>query len=225
MDALNRTLLRDALRNVANERIDEETKSHSKYSRISIRQAKKLSEALGIRVHWRPSAKQVIAILVAATMLLLTGCGIAYRNEIREFIIKAREGGVRITFSKGPSTERKPINECYNFDFVPEGFTLEQVSQLQVGQGFFDHVKIQWSNSSGQFIYLHIVPADSTIFDYDNEHGQSEIRQISSHKVYCYMNDKVCLYLWNDGEYSIELFSNCQPDDDLITQIALGIKK
>lgn len=219
MDALNRTLLRDALCKVANERIDKETESYLKYSRISIRQAKKLSEALGIRVHWRPSAKQVIAILIAAALLLLTGCGIAYRNEIRDFIIKNRGKGVSISFTEGPETEIKPIDECYNLNFVPEGFNLEQISKKDYS------VKIKWANITGHYIYLHAKLTDTSTFIFDTEHGGGYFREISSVKIYYLVSNNIRSYIWNDGNYSFVVYSDYELDKQILTQLILGFKK
>ena len=219
MDALNRTLLRDALCKVANERINKETESYLKYSRISIGQAKKLSEALGIRVHWRPSVKQVIALLVAAAMLLLTGCGIAYRNEIRDFIIKNQEKGVSISFSEGPETEIKPIDECYNLDFIPEGFNLEQISKKDYS------VKIKWANITGHYIYLHAKLTDTSTFIFDTEHGGGYFREISSVKIYYLVSNNIRSYIWNDGNYSFVVYSDYELDKQILTQLILGFKK
>ena len=219
MDALNRTLLRDALCKVANERIDKKTESYLKYSRISIRQAKKLSEALGIRVHWRPSAKQVIALLVAAAMLLLTGCVIAYRNEIRDFIIKNLGKGVSISFTEGPETEIKPIDECYNLNFVPEGFNLEQISKKDYS------VKIKWANITGHYIYLHAKLTDTSKFIFDTEHGGGYFREISSVKIYYLVSNNIRSYIWNDGNYSFVVYSDYELDKQVLTQLILGFKK
>lgn len=200
-------------------RIDEETADLKEYKRISFKNAKKMSSILGFSVHWRPSAKQVIAILVAAAMLLLTGCGIAYRNEIRDFIIKNRGKGVSISFSEDPETEIKPIGECYNLDFIPEGFSLEQITQIA------NSIIITWLDADEHFIKISIIPTDKSIIGFDSERGYSEIKQISSIKVYCHNNDKVYCYLWNDGNYSFVADSNFNIDDDLLISIMIELKK
>ena len=200
-------------------RIDEETADFKEYKRISFKNAKKMSSILGFSVHWRPSAKQVIAILVAAAMLLLTGCGIAYRNEIRDFIIKNRGKGVSISFSEGPETEIKPIDECYNLNFVPEGFNLEQISKKDYS------VKIKWANITGHYIYLHAKLTDTSTFIFDTEHGGGDFREISSVKIYYLVSNNIRSYIWNDGNYSFVVYSDYELDKQVLTQLILGFKK
>ena len=67
-----------------------------------------------------PKMKRLIAILVAAA-LLLTGCAIIFRNEIREVF---EEFFVSLTYSG--DEEALTIQEIYSLGYVPEGYILEK---------------------------------------------------------------------------------------------------
>ena len=69
---------------------------------------------------WSPKMKRVVAILIAAA-LLLTSCGIIFRNEIREVF---EEFFVKLTYS-GDDNGIDTIEEVYELTYLPEGYFLE----------------------------------------------------------------------------------------------------
>ena len=72
---------------------------------------------------WSPKMKRIIAILIAAA-LLLTSCGIIFRNEIREIF---KDFFVSLTYETDDMSEDM-IEEVYTLSYVPEGYTLEKES-------------------------------------------------------------------------------------------------
>ena len=70
---------------------------------------------------WTPKIKRIIAILIAAA-LLLTSCGIIFRNEIREVF---KDLFVSLTY-EGDEESQQTIKDVYTLSYVPEGYTLEK---------------------------------------------------------------------------------------------------
>ena len=68
---------------------------------------------------WSPKMKRIIAILIAAA-LLLTSCGIIFRNEIREMF---EEFFVKLTYSE-ENNSNNPIEEVYHLEYLPEGILI-----------------------------------------------------------------------------------------------------
>ena len=72
-----------------------------------------------------PVNRRVVAVLIAAVLLLLAGCAIIYRDEIREFVTEVREFFVKVTFDEGEQESRE-IEEIYELTYIPEGYSLEE---------------------------------------------------------------------------------------------------
>ena len=72
---------------------------------------------------WSPKMKRIVAILIAAA-LLLTSCGIIFRNEIREIFEDVCDFFVAITYiEKG--ADGRVVKEIYELSYLPEGYFLE----------------------------------------------------------------------------------------------------
>ena len=141
--------------------------------------------------------RRIIAILVAAA-LLLTGCGIIFRNEIREII---RESFIKLTYSEQSNTGAV-IEEIYEFTYVPEGYYLDSsiITPTMVRNVYVD--------SQGNQIRFDQCPANSSNFQIDSEHGYTDYLNVDNNKVYYRQTLEHNYYLWNDGKYFIEIVSS-----------------
>lgn len=216
MDTLNCKLLQDALLEVALERIDEKMRHIKRDTSVSISQARKMSAALGIKVHWRPSARQVIAILIAAAILALAGCGVVYRNEIRDFVVHFYETYIKMEFSKdNPPGTNEVVT--YSFEYIPNGF---EKNETKSKKNFF-----VWENELGQTISLSIKSIESAIGYFDTEHGNIKTISVDDFKIMEYKNDNLFSCIWNDGykAFYLKIIGDI-PEQEIIGFIK-GIKR
>ena len=171
-------------------RIDNKLKNCKEDASISIAQAKRMSDVLGINVHWRPSAKKIIAILVAAAILALAGCGIIYRNEIRKFIINVYETFFDVRFENDNHLNQDNIK--YELKYVPDGYVLN--SNLSEEDYFL------YENAQNDRLELFIYRLDTTIAKFDNEHEKNNIMlELDVGTVLKHVSSSRITYMWNDG--------------------------
>ena len=97
-----------------------------------------------------PKMKKIIAILVAAA-LLLTGCGIIFRNEIREVIEEISEFFITLTYTDSNSNG-KLIEKVYESEYV-KGECL----QVSVYMDFFN-VHVNFWPVDGEVTYYKYHP-------------------------------------------------------------------
>lgn len=160
---------------------------------------------------WSPKMKRVVAILIAAA-LLLTSCGIIFRNEIREVF---EEFFVRLTY---PNAEEDDIiEEVYELGYLPEGYSLsiKNIRPLRV--------KYEYINKNGDCIWFEQKTVDGTDFYIDSESGYSQISEIQDYEVYYRNVNSTHIYVWNDGKYSMNLRSNKGLSNKEIISILHGI--
>ena len=121
---------------------------------------------------WSPKMRRIIAILVAAT-LLLTSCGIIFRNEIREIF---EEFFVRLTYDK--ETESNDlIEEVYYLRYVPDGYELKREVITNV---FAQYV---FEKQTENFIEFEQHLITSSNYYLDNKDGHSQIKEIENYSV------------------------------------------
>ena len=161
---------------------------------------------------WSPRMKLIIAILIAAA-LLLTSCGIIFRDEIREVI---EEFFASITFSESES-DTNTIEEVYELTYLPEGYTLEKenIYDLCVTYKFVD--------KNNNVIIFEQRVFERTSFTIDSEKGYSHIKEIDAVNIYSRYTGENYLYIWNDGQYSLSLKSNKELSNDEIVLILDGL--
>ena len=157
------------------------------------------------------------AILVAAAVLLLAGCAIIYRNEIRDFITDIREHFVKVSFSEGEN-ESQNIEEIYELTYLPEGYTLES---QHIGKMIVQYV---FTNSKENHIRFIQQPLDSSSFAVDIEHGDYEIINIGEYEVYYRQINTGYYYIWNDGKYALKINSTELLPEQLLKLIIEGIQ-
>lgn len=190
MNEAIRKRIRNSLITASVERIDIALKHCKEDASITRTQAKKMSEALNIQIHWRPSAKKVIAILVAAVILILAGCGIIYRNEIRKFIINVYETFFDVRFENDNHLNQDNIK--YELKYVPDGYVLN--SNLSEEDYFL------YENAQNDRLELFIYRLDTTIAKFDNEHEKNNIMlELDVGTVLKHVSSSRITYMWNDG--------------------------
>ena len=143
---------------------------------------------------WSPRMRRVVAILAAAA-LLLTSCGIIFREEIREVF---DELFVSLYF-KDDSEAPRTLEEIYTLSYVPEGYVLEE----ELGDVLrFVHIYANENDYSLSFVQAVI---DGTELVIDSEEGYSEFVAIGEKRVYYRFTGKNHNYIWSDGKYLIRI--------------------
>lgn len=161
---------------------------------------------------WSPRMKRIIAILVAAA-LLLTSCGIIFRNEIREIF---EEFFVRLTYSDD-NVDGNTIDEIYVLTYLPEGYNLEKEI---ISNTLINYVYV---NPNGYKVYFEQRVLDGSYFFADSESGYSKIVDIEEYEVYCRYNSHNYIYIWNNDKYLFSIMSNQKISNEDIVLIIDGI--
>ena len=116
---------------------------------------------------WSPKMKRIIAIIVAAA-LLLTSCGIIFRNEIREVF---EEFFVKLTYS-GDGMGSDPIEEVYELTYLPEGYSLTDKNVRPL------RIKWEYTNEDNNMIKFEQRILNRSDFHVDSESGYSQMKEI-----------------------------------------------
>jgi uncharacterized protein YxeA len=162
---------------------------------------------------WSPKMKRIIAILIAAA-LLLTSCGIIFRNEIREVF---EEFFVKLSYD-GDNESTENINDVYYLSYVPEGYVLEKEKITPV------RVQYEFSNKDGKFLFFEQRAIISSDYVMDIETGYSRIMEIEKYDVYHRATDDYYHYAINDGKYSVKIRSTQELSNEEIILILDGIR-
>ena len=148
---------------------------------------------------WSPKMRRIIAILVAAA-LLLTSCGIIFRNEIREIFEDVCDFFIAVTYTEDNSNNTV-IDEVYELGYLPEGYSLNAEIIRPVG------VQYEFISKNGDYIWFDQKTIDGTDFYVDSESGYTQISEIQDYAVYYRNINSKHVYVWNDGKYSFKLSS------------------
>lgn len=160
---------------------------------------------------WSPKMKRVVAILIAAA-LLLTSCGIIFRNEIREVF---EEFFVKLTYS-GNGTGNDTIEEVYELTYLPEGYKLEK-------ENIYDLcVTYTFADKNNNVIVFEQRVLDKSKFTVDSESGYSEIKEIEEYDVYYRFAGKYHYYNWTNGKYSFKINSTTPLSNEQIVLMIEG---
>lgn len=122
---------------------------------------------------WTPKMRRIIAILIAVA-LLLTSCGIIFRNEIREVF---EEFFVKLTYD-GDDESTESIKDVYCLGYVPEGYTLKREITTDV------FIQYTFEDKNGHFIKYDQRAISLSGFYIDIEQGYSQINEIENHYIY-----------------------------------------
>ena len=159
-----------------------------------------------------PKARRIIAILVAAA-LLLTSCGIIFRDQIREIF---EDLFVKVTY-KDDLTGGETIEEVYTLTYIPDGYALEEKAINRL------IVQYTYKNENDEFIVFEQHVLSSSDFVVDNEGGYSKITEIEDYDVYYRFTNTNHIYVWCDENYSMNLKSSVQLSNEEIVLIIDGI--
>lgn len=212
----NQELFKQALVEGVNRRIDREIADCNEEITYSRRHIKNMARIVKGKELKKPLNRKMIAILVAAAILLLAGCAIIYRNEIREFITDIREYFVKIKFEEGENNSQS-IEEIYELTYVPEGYVLDaQVINRMM-------VQYKFVNQEGASIKFIQRSLDASSFSIDIEHGDYDVINIGEYEIYYQQLNDSYYYIWNDGKYAIQLNSTDELFEQTLKLIINGI--
>ena len=156
-----------------------------------------------------PKMRRIIAILIAVA-LLLTSCGIIFRNEIREIF---KEFFVSLTY-ENDGTSEDMIEEILVLTYVPEGYKLEKESITTV------QVRYAYENEDGEILFFEQRALTRSGFVVDSESEYSKITEIEHYEIYHRITGKLYCYIWNDGKYSLTLNSSTKlSNEDIILML------
>ena len=161
---------------------------------------------------WTPKMRRIIAILIAVA-LLLTSCGIIFRNEIREVF---EEFFVKLTYN-GDDESAESIKDVYYLSYVPEGYVLKRDTTTKIC------VQYKYINQNGDFISFEQRAISLSGFYIDIEQGYSQINEIENYEIYYRTANDFHWFVWNNEKYQIQLISSTQLSNDEIIRIIEGI--
>lgn len=212
----NQELFKQALVEGVNRRIDRELAACEEEVVFSRKHIKAMARIVKGKTPPKPINKKMIAILVAAAILLLAGCAIIYRDEIRDFITDVKEFFVKVTFDEG-NNESKYIEEAYELTYVPEGYELEKKNA--------DSTAIQYifKDLNGNKIKFTQQPLDISSFYVDVEHDYDKFMSIGRCEIYYRYTNTTYYYVWNDGKYALKLISTETLTQEILESIIKGI--
>lgn len=160
-----------------------------------------------------PKARQIIAILIAAA-LILTGCGIIFRDELS---MAFRKFYVSITSSNNDVSSQL-IEEIYELSYIPDGYHLDSstVSQAEVGYIYY--------NENGDILTFYQNPLNGTTYNYDTENSTTTKIYINGIAIYHTDSETCHFYLWNDDVYGFEIASAIELSHEELALMINGIK-
>ena len=161
---------------------------------------------------WSPKMKRIVAILVAAA-LLLTSCGMIFRNEIREMF---EEFFVKLTYSED-NNSNNTIEDVYHLEYLPEGYSISIENIRPAG------VQYKFINEKGDYIWFEQKTVDGTDYVVDSENGYAQIKEIHDYDVYYRYANKHNYYIWNDNKHSMSLMSSQKLSNEELVLILNGI--
>ena len=163
---------------------------------------------------WSPNMKRIIAIIVAAA-LLITGCGIIFRNEICEVF---KDLFASMTF-EGSEPSVDTIEDIYELGYLPEGYFLDkQDISCTV-------TKSKFINLNGDYFYFEQGLLIESNFTFDSESGYSKIDETENYTVYYRYTKAMHSYIWNNDKYAFVLKSSTELSNEELIKIINGITK
>ena len=213
----NQELFRKALVEGVSRRIDRELAACDEEVVFSRRHLRAMKRIINGKTPAKPINRKMVAILVAAAVLLLAGCAIIYRDEIRDFITDVKEYFVEIRFDEGDN-ESRVIEEVYELTYLPDGYVLEKQN---VGQRMIQTIYV---NSEGEKIKFIQQPLDTSGFAVDIEHDYDKFTNISDFEIYYRHTNGTYYYIWNDGKYAMKLNSSKELPIEVVELIICGLE-
>ena len=213
----NQELFKQALVEGVSRRIDREITACDEEVNYSRRHIKNMERIVKGKTPKKPINKKMVAILVAAAVLLLAGCAIIYRDQIRDFITNIKEFFVEIKFDEGENNSQT-IDEIYELTYVPEGYSLEK---QEINRMIVQYLFVNEDNEIIRFMQQSL---DASNFYVDIENSDNVIIEIGEYTVYSRKTNNMYYYLWNNGNYALILNSTEELSIDTLELIINGIK-
>lgn len=217
MDKTNEALFKQAINEGLTNKFQRMADACDEEIVCSRRHRKAMRAIVNGKTPRKPLSTKMIAILVAAAVLLLAGCAIIYRDEIREFITNIKEFFVEIKFDEGENDSQN-IDEIYELTYIPEGYILKEqfVNRVVVEYVFID--------SDNNYVRFTQQSLDASSFYIDSEHSDNIIIEIENYTIYTRKTGDIFYYLWNDGRYAMQIHSSERLSDDELLLIIYGIR-
>ena len=217
MDKTNEELFKQAINEALTNKFQHMADACDEEIVCSRRHRKAMRAIVSGKSPTKPLSTKMIAILVAAAVLLLAGCAIIYRDEIREFITNIKEFFVEIKFDEGENDSQN-IDEIYELTYIPEGYSLksQRINRMAV-----EYVFSNADNKSIRFVQQSL---DASNFHIDSEHSDNTIIEIENYTIYTQKTGNMYYYLWNDGKYAMQIYSSERLSDDELVLIIDGIR-
>ena len=216
MDQTNEALFKQAINEALTNKFQRMADACDEEIVCSRRHRKAMRAIVSGKTPRKPLSTKMIAILVAAA-ILLAGCAIIYRDEIREFITNIKEFFVEIKFDEGEN-DSQYIDEIYELTYIPEGYSLKEQNINRMGVHYiftnFDSKRIKFIQRS----------LDASSFYIDSEHSDNTIIEIENYTIYTRNTGDIFYYLWNDGRYAMQIHSSERLSDDELLLIIYGIR-
>lgn len=216
MDKSNLELFKQALSDGLSERFDSVVDSYTEEIVCSERHKLAVKTIIYGKAETKralsPKAKRIIVILVAAA-LLLTSCGIIFRNEIHEFV---EEFFVKLTYS-GNEGGSAVIEEVYELTYLPEGYVITEKQERPI--------RIEWkyTNENNDMIKFEQRVLEGTDFAINNENGYSQIKEVKEYEVYYRFTEEYHNYIWCSNKYTFRIISNQELSNEEIKLTIQGI--
>lgn len=217
MDKTNEELFKQAINEALTNKFQRMADACDEEIVCSRRHRKAMRAIVNGKTPRKPLSTKMIAILVAAAILLLAGCAIIYRDEIREFITNIKEFFVEVKFDEGEN-DSQYIDEIYELTYIPEGYSLEDQA--------INRMRVQYifTNADNRSIRFIQQPLDSATFSVDSEHSDTILIEIEEYTVYYRIAGNMHYYLWNDGKYALKINSALELSDNELLLIINGLK-
>lgn len=217
MDKTNEELFKQAINEALTNKFQRMADACDEEIVYSSRHRKAMRAIVSGKTPRKPLSTKMIAILVAAAVLLLAGCAIIYRDEIRGFITNIREIFIELRFEEGEQKSRE-IEEIYELTYIPEGYSLEEkyITRMRV-----EYVFIGLDSNYVRFIQQSL---DASSFHIDSEHSDNTVLDIGNYTIYTRKTGDTFYYLWNDGKYAFKLISSESLSNDNLLLIIDGLK-
>ena len=217
MDQTNEALFKQAINEALTNKFQRMADACDEEIVCSRRHRKAMRAIVSGKTPRKPLSTKMIAILVAAAILLLAGCAIIYRDEIRGFITNIREIFIELRFEEGEQESRE-IEEIYELTYIPNGYILKDqfVNRMEV-----EYIFTNLDSKRIKFIQQSL---DASSFHIDSEHSDNTIIEIENYTIYTRKTGDMYCYLWNDGKYAMQIYSSESLSDDELLLIIDGIR-
>ena len=186
----------------------------------STRHTKRMKQILAGQTptHNRISKKTIGAILLAAALLLMGCTAYEFRNEIRDFFVKAYDSFVKVTFDPKQQGGKGSIEVVYHLSYIMEGYELVREEAASTD------IIYEYKNLAGNMLTFEQYLLDGTNIILDSEHGYAELREVKDYRVYYKFDGLRHIYIWNDGLYALMLISSTELSDEDLINLLNGIE-